>query len=213
MKTKKLLLPMHLQLFADNLDTGTGGTDQPAGGQEQTPPGDGGKDKGNGKTFSRDEVAKMIAAEVSKTKEAWEKELQEKQEEADKLAKMNDQEKNDHEKQKLLEKIKELESAQNLAEMSKTATKMFSDKGIQATEGLLSLVVKETAEETSENVKAVVKLIETERETIKADFEKRIGSKLPLDGNADASLSRGAQMAKQANNQNKAPENNLWATN
>nr|WP_211359238.1 DUF4355 domain-containing protein [Enterobacter bugandensis] len=155
----------------------------------------------------------MIAAEVSKTKEAWEKELQEKQEEADKLAKMNDQEKNDHEKQKLLEKIKELESAQNLAEMSKTATKMFSDKGIQATEGLLSLVVKETAEETSENVKAVVKLIETERETIKADFEKRIGSKLPLDGNADASLSRGAQMAKQANNQNKAPENNLWATN
>ena len=207
MKTKKLLLPMHLQFFADNLDTGTGGTDQPAGGQEQTPPGDGGKDKGNGKTFSRDEVAKMIAAEVSKTKEAWE------QEEADKLAKMNDQEKNDHEKQKLLEKIKELESAQNLAEMSKTATKMFSDKGIQATEGLLSLVVKETAEETSENVKAVVKLIETERETIKADFEKRIGSKLPLDGNADASLSRGAQMAKQANNQNKAPENNLWATN
>ena len=212
MKTKKLLLPMHLQFFADNLDTGTRGTDQPAGGQEQTPPGDGGKDKGNGKTFSRDEVAKMIAAEVSKTKEAWEKELQE-QEEADKLAKMNDQEKNDHEKQKLLEKIKELESAQNLAEMSKTATKMFSDKGIQATEGLLSLVVKETAEETSENVKAVVKLIETERETIKADFEKRIGSKLPLDGNADASLSRGAQMAKQANNQNKAPENNLWATN
>lgn len=75
MKTKKLLLPMHLQFFADNLDTGTGGTDQPAGGQEQTPPGDGGKDKGNGKTFSRDEVAKMIAAEVSKTKEAWEKEL------------------------------------------------------------------------------------------------------------------------------------------
>ena len=34
----------------------------------------------------------MIAAEVSKQK-AWEKELQEKQEEADKLAKMNDQEK------------------------------------------------------------------------------------------------------------------------
>ncbi|MGH2242704.1 DUF4355 domain-containing protein, partial [Enterococcus faecalis] len=74
MKTKKLLLPMHLQFFADNPDTGTGGTDQPAGGQEQTPPGDSGKDKGNEKTFSRGEVAKMIAAEVSKTKEAWEKE-------------------------------------------------------------------------------------------------------------------------------------------
>ena len=51
---------MHLQFFADNPDTGTGDTDQPAGGQEQTPPEDDSKDKGNGKTFSRDEVAKMI---------------------------------------------------------------------------------------------------------------------------------------------------------
>ena len=49
---------MHLQFFADNPDTGAGDTDQPAGGQEQTPPEDDSKDKGNGKTFSRDEVAK-----------------------------------------------------------------------------------------------------------------------------------------------------------
>lgn len=64
---------MHLQFFADNPDTGTGDTDQPAGGQEQTPPEDDSKDKGNGKTFSRDEVAKMIAAEVSKQKKLGKK--------------------------------------------------------------------------------------------------------------------------------------------
>ena len=103
---------MHLQFFADNPDTGTGGTGQPAGGQEQTPPGDGGKGKGNEKTFSRGEVAKMIAAEVSKTKEAWEKEQQEKQAEAEKLAKMNAQEKAEHEKKQLEAKIAELERSQ-----------------------------------------------------------------------------------------------------
>lgn len=148
MKTKKLLLPMHLQFFADNPDTGTGDTDQPAGGQEQTPPEDDSKDKGNGKTFSRDEVAKMIAAEVSKTKEAWEKEQQEKQAEAEKLAKMNAQEKAEHEKKQLEAKIAELERSQALVSMSKEASKMLSEASLPHDDDLLGLIVSDDAEAT-----------------------------------------------------------------
>ncbi|NSV74123.1 DUF4355 domain-containing protein [Enterococcus faecalis] len=159
MKTKKLLLPMHLQFFADNPDTGTGDTDQPAGGQEQTTPEDDSKDKGNGKTFSRDEVAKMIAAEVSKTKEAWEKEQQEKQAEAEKLAKMNAQEKAEHEKKQLEAKIAELERSQALVSMSKEASKMLSEASLPYDDDLLGLIVSDDAEATKKAVAIVTNYV------------------------------------------------------
>jgi len=215
---KRLLMPMHLQFFAEEGDNG-GEQDGTSTSQEGLQPIDSTKPEGeegkgaDGKTFTRDDVAKMIAAETNKAKQAWEKEQQEKQAEAEKLAQMDEKQKSDHEKQKLLDKINLLEQEKNLAQMSKTAASMLADKGIQASEGILSFVVKETADDTSENVNSFISLIESERETIKAEFEKRIGAKLPTEGTSAATLSRGAQMAKQANSQTKQPENNPWATN
>lgn len=79
----------------------------------------------------------MIAAEVSKTKEAWEKEQQEKQAEAEKLAKMNAQEKAEHEKKQLEAKIAELERSQALVSMSKEASKMLSEASLPHDDDLL----------------------------------------------------------------------------
>lgn len=213
---KRLLMPMHLQFFAEEGDNG-GEQDGTSTNQEGSQPIDSTKPEGEegkgaeGKTFTRDDVVKMIAAETNKAKQTWEKEQQEKQAEAEKLAQMDEKQKSDHEKQKLLDKINLLEQEKNLAQMSKTAASMLADKGIQASEGILSFVVKDNADETSANVKAFVDLIEAEREVIKVDFEKRLGGKMPLDGSRTVDVSRGATMAKEANEQVKKPSIDPWA--
>ena len=95
-------LKMNLQLFAEGGEGGSG--DSASGGastnsqQEQQSQGEdqqstGGEgEQGTGKTFSREELAKIVAAETSKAKAAWEKDFEAKQEEAKKLAKMNAEE-------------------------------------------------------------------------------------------------------------------------
>lgn len=209
MKRKKL--GMNLQFFAE--DTGSnGGGDNPdntTNGEIVEKAKDEQETNESDKKYSDEDVNKIIDAKFAK----WKAEQQKEQDEAKKLAEMDDKEKTDYEKQKLQEEIDNLRREKTLAEMAKRATSMLADKGVQASGGILSFVVKDSAEATSESVKAFIELIDAEREVIKADFEKRLGSKLPMDGTTSTALSRGAQMAKEINNQTKKPELNPWATN
>ena len=86
---KRLLMPLNLQFFAEGGEGGNGeGTDggtstnsqdgQQAQNSQQSANGEG--EQNTGKTFSRDDVAKMIAAETNKAKAVWEKELEAKKE-------------------------------------------------------------------------------------------------------------------------------------
>lgn len=203
---KRLLMPMQLQFFSENPD---GGDDTPPA-EQNTPPE--GKPKGeeNGKTFSRDEVAKMIAAETKKAVTAAEEKWRAEKDEAAKLAEMDDKEKADYEKQQLEAKIAEFERKEVLSKMSEQASEMLSEKGATPTKEMLRLIVSEDAETTSSNVKTYLASVEAEREAIKAEYEKRLGGKVPLDGNG-TTISRGAQLAKNANSQTKKPENDPWA--
>lgn len=207
---KKNRLGMNLQFFAEDTGSSRGG-DNPDNTTTEETVEETKEEQANSeveKKYSDDDVNKIIDAKFAK----WQADLAKKEDEAAKLAKMDEKEKSDYEKQKLQKEIDELKREKTLVEMSQRATSMLADKGIKASEGILSFVVKDTAEGTSENVKAFVDLIEAEREVIKADFEKRLGSKLPLDGTTSTALSRGAQMAKEANNQTKKPEIDPWAT-
>lgn len=161
---KRLLMPLNLQYFADP----EGGSEP--GGQGATPaadpnptdpanPDDPDKKGEEGKTFTRDEVAKMIAAEKNKAQKAWEKEQQEKQAEAEKLAKMNAQEKAEHEKKQLEEKIAELERGQALVAMTKEASKMLSEASLPHDDDLLSLLVSDDAEATKQAVAVVTNYV------------------------------------------------------
>lgn len=203
---KRLLMPMQLQFFSENPD---GGDDTPPA-EQNTPPE--GKPKGEetGKTFSRDEVAKMIAAETKKAVTAAEEKWRAEKDEAAKLAEMDDKEKADYEKRQLEAKLAEFERKEVLSKMSEQASEMLSEKGATPTKEMLRLIVSEDAETTSANVKTYLASVEAEREAIKAEYEKRLGGKVPLDGNG-ATISRGAQLAKNANNQTKKPENDPWA--
>lgn len=195
MKKKRLLMPMNLQYFAEP----EGGQDTPPA-EKATPPEDKPKGEGTGKTFSRDEVAKMIAAETKKAVTAAEEKWRAEKDEAAKLAEMDDKEKADYEKQQLEAKLAEFERKEVLSKMSEQASEMLSEKGAKPTKEMLRLIVSEDAETTSSNVKTYLASVEAEREAIKAEFEKRLGGRIPLDGDSGngAQGDYGKQLAKKA---------------
>ncbi|EJX80316.1 DUF4355 domain-containing protein [Enterococcus faecium] len=149
---KRLLMPMHLQYFAEP----EGGQDTPPA-EQPTPPDDKPKGEETGKTFSRDEVAKMIAAETKKARASWEKELEAKKEEAKKLAKMNAEEKLQHELEQKEAEIAELKRNQTLSEMKSEASKMLSSASLPQDDELLGLIVSEDAEATKKAVSIITK--------------------------------------------------------
>lgn len=188
-------------------DTGSNGQDTPADTKDQeNVEVNKEQEQQTEKTFTRAELAKMMAAEKAKLKEEFEAEKAE----SEKLAKMNEQEKLQHQLDQQAEKLAEYERKETLSKMSETASEMLTEKGVTASKEVLSLLVSEDAETTSSNVKAYLTVIEAERELIKADFEKRLGTKIPLGGNSEIGLSRGAQLAKEQNEQNKKPTKLPW---
>lgn len=148
---KRLLMPMQLQFFSENPD---GGQDTPPA-EQTTPPEDKPKGEETGKTFSRDEVAKMIAAETKKARASWEQEAEAKKEEAKKLAKMNAEEKLQHELEQKEAEIAELKRGQTLNEMKSEASKMLSGAGLPQDDELLGLIVSEDAEATKKAVAVI----------------------------------------------------------
>lgn len=201
----KQFLPMNLQFFAedDAADVTPDNTsDNSADNKEKS-----GSDPTDAdKKYSDADVDKIIAAKFAK----WEAKQQQEKDEAAKLAEMDDKEKADYEKQQLEAKLAEFERKEVLSKMSEQASEMLSEKGATPTKEMLRLIVSEDAETTSSNVKTYLASVEAEREAIKAEYEKRLGGKVPLDGNG-TTISRGAQLAKNANNQTKKPENDPWA--
>lgn len=188
-------------------DTGSNGQDTPADTKDQeNVEVNKEQEQQTEKTFTRAELAKVMAAEKAKLK----KEFEEEKAETEKLAKMNEQEKLQHQLDQQAEKLAEYERKETLSKMSETASEMLTEKGVTASKEVLSLLVSEDAETTSSNVKAYLTVIEAERELIKADFEKRLGTKIPLGGNTEAELSRGAQIAKLQNERQKSTTIDEW---
>lgn len=97
----------------------------------------------------------MIAAETNKAKAAWEKELEAKKEEAKKLAKMNAEEKLQHELEQKEAEIAELKRGQVLSEMTKEASKMLTDANLPHDDDLLGLIVSDDADATKQAVAVI----------------------------------------------------------
>lgn len=130
------------------------------------------------------EVDSIIKGKKSK----WQKEQEAKQKEAERLANMNENEKAEHEKQKLLDRINELEKKDNMTAMSKEASKMLSEASITADDEILDFVVKETAEETKG---AVTKFISLVDKTAEAKTKQALTGKSP-----QVNLTPGKQLTK-----------------
>lgn len=155
-------LPLNLQFFAeddaaesipsnDKKDDVQDGQDDSKGkGKDDTP-----KDDDKPK-FTQTQVNKMIQDRVNRLERDKQKAI----DEAEKLAKMNADEKREYELEKLQRENEELKAAQSRFELGKEATKMLATTGITATDEILDFVVREDAETTSEAVKSFADLVD-----------------------------------------------------
>lgn len=138
---------------------------------------------------STDEVEEIVKARVAREKKAQEKAVAE----AEKLAKMNAEEKQQYEADKRLEEFERLQREneqlrreQSFYSMSKEAGAMLSEHGIAASEGILTMVVRDTADDTKTAVEAFVDVVNKTvdvqvKEKLKGDTPKVPPSSNPMD--------------------------------
>ena len=117
--------------------------------------GDDSKDKGGGKKYTDEEVNALIERKFAEWQKKLEKQ-QSKQDEADKLKNMSDQERKDHEMEDLRKQVKDLQKKETMAKMSTTARTMLSAKGITVDDNLVSMLISEDADETKSAVDAFI---------------------------------------------------------
>lgn len=195
MYNKLNLMSMRLQFFAE--DNGAAGGQQSAEGNDEEATIE--ESELNLEDLTDDQVQALkekygfkdnteVDSIIKGRKSKWQKEQEAKQKEAERLANMNENEKAEHEKQKLLDRINELEKKDNLTAMSKEASKMLSEASITADDEILDFVVKETAEETKG---AVTKFISLVDKTAEAKTKQALTGKSP-----QVNLTPGKQLTK-----------------
>ena len=111
------------------------------------------------KTFTQSEVDELIKKRLAKQEKSFDKRMQEKLDEAEKLRQMNESQKAEYEQEKQKAYIAELEAKINRSGLEREASKMLSEGGIAVDDKILGLVVKDTAESTQEAVEGFVALV------------------------------------------------------
>ena len=94
-------------------------------------------------------------------------------EEAERLKKMNAEQKQKYEFEKLQKENEELKKAALKVELGKTASSLLRESDIEATDDILSFVVGVDAEATKENIDKFVKIIESQLK--KAEIARATG--------------------------------------
>lgn len=123
------------------------------------------------KTFTQSEVDDLIKKRLAKQEKSFDKRMQEKLDEAEKLRQMNETQKAEYEQEKQKAYIAELEAKINRSGLEREASKMLSEGGIVVDDKILGLVVQDTAEATQEAVESFVALVNDLA-------DKKVGEKL-----------------------------------
>ena len=129
------------------------------------------EDEDTPKTFTQSEVDELIKKRLAKQEKSFDKRMQEKLDEAEKLRQMNETQKAEYEQEKQKAYIAELEAKINRSGLEREASKMLSEGGIAVDDKILGLVVKDTAESTQEAVESFVALVNDLA-------DKKVGEKL-----------------------------------
>lgn len=151
MKNKKYLFPLNLQMFAEGDNNGEEGATTQATQNSNT-----GENKGNTsevKTFTQEEMDNIIKGRLARERKAWEKELTEKQTEADRLAKMTDDEKRAYQSKKREKDLDAREAAITKRELTAQAKATLEGKGLP--QSLAELLDYSSAEACNESINKV----------------------------------------------------------
>ena len=154
------------------------------------------------KTYSEEEVREMLQKEGDKRVSEALKKAERKKEaavkEAEKLARMSEEERYQHELEQREKAIAAKEAELALAENKATASQVLADKGLSAK--LVDMVVAEDAETMMSNINLLENAFKV---SVKAEVEKRLASttpkkNLPLDSQITKEKFRKMPLTQQA---------------
>ena len=92
---------------------------------------------------------------------------------------MTEQEKIEHERDKLRSELEALKRANTIAEMEKTARGVLQESGVNVTDDIIACLVADDAETTSANVKSFAKSFKA---AVQAEVKSQLAHKSPVSG-------------------------------
>lgn len=127
------------------------------------------------KKYTDDDVDRIVKNRLAREREQAKKE----KEEAEKLAEMNAQQKAEYKAEQLEKELAEYKRKDALAEMSKVARKMLTEKDINISDELLSVMVTTDAQQTKQNIESYAKMF---KEAVEAGVKARLKGETPRVG-------------------------------
>ena len=147
---------INLLLFAES--TGQEGTQSPNNNGEGTesPAGGSGDNgvAGDEKRYSESELEAIVQQRLNDEQ----KKAAQAKTEAERLARMNAQEKAEYERDQLQQKVDEMEKERAIAQMTTTARKMLVDSNINVSDDMVSMLVSDDADKTKAAVDGFISL-------------------------------------------------------
>lgn len=178
---KKFMFPLDIQLFADdNSGDGSGNDDDQGTGQDNQDSGEGGQET---KTFTQEELDKIVQGRIAKERKAWEKQLEEQQTEAQKLETMSEKEKKKYQEEKRIKELDDREAAITRRELTAQAKVQLADKGIPTE--LAEILNLTDAESCKKSIEIVEKAFQT---AVEKAVEEKIKGNAPIKKAKDAKL-------------------------
>lgn len=172
-----------LQMFAGEGEGGEGGGAGIEGGEGQGEKGAGeGDGKGEGvKSFTQEDIDKIVNKTIARERTKWEKDfqtkLEEQKSEAEKLAQMNAEQKAEHERQKRDKALSDREAEITRRELRATALETLAEKGLP--KGLADILNYSDADATQSSIDAVEKSF---REAVEAAVNEKLKGSTPRIG-------------------------------
>ena len=130
------------------------------------------------KTFSQEEVSQMIKDRLAREKRKSDERMKDAIQEAEKLAKMNKDQKNQYELENLLKENEELKAEKALSQMKNETRSVLNESGLENFDDqIVNILVNSDAETTKKNVEAFTNLV---NQMVKSNVEKALRQDSPV---------------------------------
>lgn len=173
-----------LQLFAEETVDHTA---EPDAVKDSVNPENTSDDSGEEKKYTDKDVDAIVNKRFAKWKTEQEQAVKSAKEEAEKLAKMNAEQKQNYEIEKLQKENEKLKQEAAKVELSRSATGILAKKGIEATQDVLDFVVGNDADDTNAKIDKLVKIVESQLK--KAEIARATGTTPKTMTNSGSQLS------------------------
>mgnify|MGYP002600257257 CR=1 FL=1 len=194
---KKFMFPLDIQLFAENDNPDSDPVDNEGGKGTPSEEPNGGQET---KTFTQEELDKIVQGRIAKERKAWEKHLEDEKTEAQKLETMSEKEKKKYQEEKRIKELDDREAAITRRELTAQAKVQLADKGIPTE--LAEILNLTDAESCKKSIEIVEKAFQT---AVEKAVEEKIKGNAPIKkvpGNTTISLESIKNMSAKEINEN-----------